>query len=84
LPQVDVDYTWEISIRQLVNGLKYCKALKGAPGTFDLNTNNCTDATIKAGSAAGISVPDTTGKWPGGGGSNPGDLGEDLRLLKKD
>ena len=51
------------------------------PGTYDLNTNNCTDAAIGAGAAVGISVPDTQGTWPFGGGSNPGDLGEDLRLL---
>ena len=28
-----------------------------------------------------MQVPDTQGSWPTGRGSNPGDLGEDLRLL---
>ncbi|MCL1658564.1 MULTISPECIES: hypothetical protein [Elizabethkingia] len=30
---------------------------------------------------AGISLPKTSGNWPGGGGSNPGNLGQDLRNL---
>lgn len=27
---------------------------------------------------AGIVIPSREGRWPGGGGHNPGDLGEDL------
>ena len=34
---------------------------------------------IAAGAAAGVTVPDHPGTWPGGGGSDCGDLGEDLR-----
>ncbi len=77
----EVDYTWIISPNQLIDGLEYCEALDDTPGTYNLNTHNCTDGGINAGVAAGVSVSDTAGVWPGGGGSNPGDLGEDLRVL---
>lgn len=29
----------------------------------------------------GLNIPNTHGQWPNGGGSNPGDLGEDVRVL---
>ncbi|MFY9374777.1 MAG: hypothetical protein WAQ74_00560, partial [Kiritimatiellia bacterium] len=77
----EVAYTWYITPKQLIGGLSYCKGLHDAPGTYNLNTHNCTDAGIQAGAAAGVRVPDTSGSWIGGGGSNPGDLGEDLRAL---
>ena len=78
----EVNYTWFIKWDQLIAGLEYSKALHDSPGTYNLNTHNCTDAGINAGSAAGVAVPDTSGSWVGGGGSNPGDLGEDLRALR--
>lgn len=77
----EVNYTWHITPKQLIGGLQYSKGLDDAPGTYNLNTHNCTDAGIQAGAAAGVTVPDTPGSWIGGGGSNPGDLGEDLRAL---
>ncbi|WP_418124385.1 hypothetical protein ACNFU2_06960 [Chryseobacterium sp. PTM-20240506] len=46
---------------------------------YDLNTNNCTDFVINCAAAGGINLPRTKGTWPNGGGTNPGDLGEDLR-----
>lgn len=51
------------------------------PPQYNLNTFNCTDWTEKISSAAGQTIPDTRGKWPGGQGSNPGQLGEILRTL---
>jgi hypothetical protein len=79
--RADVAYTWPLGPRALADGLAYCAALHGDPGLYDPNTRNCTDVAIGAGAAAGVAVPDTPGRWLGGGGSNPGDLGEDLREL---
>lgn len=77
----EVSHFWGISLAQLMRGLQYSLNLQNNPGTYDLEDNNCTNATIAAGAAVGVQVPDTQGSWPTGRGSNPGDLGEDLRLL---
>ena len=45
-----------------------------------LNDFNCTDAALNVGNNAGITLPDTQGS-SGGGGSNPGNLGQDIRDL---
>lgn len=47
--------------------------------TYNLNTNNCTDFAIQTGNLAGLNLPDAFGTWPGGGGSNPGQLGQVIR-----
>jgi len=52
----------------------------GTP-TYNLNTLNCTDAALQIGNSVGINLPDTNGTWIGGGGSNPGNLGQDIRGL---
>jgi len=67
---------------KFIKGLNYTKNLDNSPGTYNLNTNNCTDAGINAGTLVGVAIKDTQGEWLGGGGSNPGDLGEDLREMK--
>ena len=78
----EVSHFWGVSIEHFIDGLNYSKNLHNTPGAYDLNDNNCTDAAIRAGVAVGVTVPDTQGIWPNGGGSNAGDLGEDLRNLK--
>ncbi len=50
-------------------------------GTYNLNSYNCTDFVIELGNMAGLNIPDCDGDWPGGGGSNPGALGEYFRTL---
>lgn len=75
----DVTQNYYITFEELMKGLSYTKDLENSPGVYDLNTNNCTDAAIQAGRIAGQNIPGTQGVWPNGGGSNPGDLGEDLR-----
>ena len=52
----------------------------GTP-TYNLNTLNCTDAALQVGNSIGMNLPDTNGTWIGGGGSNPGNLGQDIRGL---
>ena len=81
LAEHEVDHMWEISLTQLLAGLRYSRQLLDNPGTYNLNSNNCTDAALGAAAAVGIFINATTGTWQGGGGHNSGDLGEDLRNL---
>ena len=74
-------YTGSASIK--INGgnlyslLQYIYSLEGKD--YKLSTFNCTDFAINAAHAAGVNLPNTWGRWGGvSGGSNPGDLGNDL------
>jgi len=51
---------------------------------YNLNDLNCTGLTVDMAESIGVEVPKTEGEWPGGGGLNPGDFGEDLRDLKNE
>ncbi len=51
----------------------------GLNNYYDLNSNNCSDYAMNHLNQIGLNIPDTRGTWPGGAGSNPGDLGEDLK-----
>lgn len=77
----EVDHCWGISLEKLLDGLRYAQRLRKNPGIYNLNSNNCADAVVGAGSAVGVTVPDPQGTWPFGGGSNPGAMGEALRVL---
>lgn len=46
---------------------------------YNLSNNNCTDLAISTLNHIGLSIPDSYGSWPFGGGSNPGNLGEEIR-----
>ena len=67
----------------LVGMCNYVVALKATPGTFNLQTNNCTNQLINVAAAGGITLPATIGyvyvdQTPVFTGVNPGDMGEDL------
>lgn len=49
---------------------------------YDLNSYNCTDFGIDMFNFLGFDIPDNDGVWKFGGGSNPGNLGQDLRKMK--
>lgn len=79
-------------MKSFLKGLQYVEKFKANPGTYAVTTFNCTDAAIKVGSSAGVSVPDNPSsiRYEILGisrtiddVSNAGDLGEDLRLLNK-
>jgi hypothetical protein len=72
----DVKIDVNLSSAQLKLVLDYIKVY---PNTYDLNNYNCTDFGIKIADLGGVKLKDTIGSWPGGGGSNPGDLGQDIR-----
>ncbi|RZK69163.1 MAG: hypothetical protein EOO92_22285 [Pedobacter sp.] len=48
---------------------------------YNLNTNNCSDFAQQVSAAGGVNLPNTNGSWPGGGGTNPGNLGQDIRNM---
>ncbi|MFD2555242.1 hypothetical protein [Sphingobacterium tabacisoli] len=49
---------------------------------YNLDSYNCTTFAIDVAKAGGLNLPSTSGRWPGGGGFNPGDLGQDLRTFR--
>lgn len=79
----DHDYSVRIDISLTPNQLDIVlNYILNYPGTYDLNSYNCTDFGIGAAGAAGLSLPATQGSWaPGSGGLNPGDLGQDMRTM---
>jgi hypothetical protein len=45
---------------------------------YNLSSNNCTDFSLSIANIAGISIKNTTGKWPLGRGNNPGAAGQSI------
>lgn len=76
----DISITIELEVFQFTGILAAMASWEGK--NYNLNSANCTDFVIQVlQTGAGITLPDTQGNWPMGGGSNPGDFGEDLRNL---
>ncbi|WP_299337558.1 hypothetical protein [uncultured Psychroserpens sp.] len=80
----DSDHEFDVSISntnvtptQLTN---IYNSITGSEPTYNLNTYNCTDFGIDIINETNTNVPNTDGTWPrGGNGSNPGNLGQDIR-----
>ncbi len=75
---------FDVSVSATVSGNKLAEILNYSinyPGTYDLDNYNCSDFGIQIGNLAGLGLPDCYGSWPGGGGSNPGTLGQHLRNM---
>ncbi|MFH7012711.1 hypothetical protein ACHRV5_12630 [Flavobacterium sp. FlaQc-52] len=75
----DVSISTGINASQLANIINY--ATNTAPSTYNLNSYNCTDFGIAVGKLGGLNLNDSYGTWPGGGGSNPGQLGQNIRSM---
>ena len=73
----NVRVTTTISSTQLQSIKNYI--INHAHSTYNLDTYNCTDFAIEVGNLGGLSLPDSYGTWTGGGGSNPGALGQHIR-----
>lgn len=73
----DVALAIPINANQLKNVLN--TSINATTSSYDLNTFNCTDFGIKIGNLVGLNLPESNGTWPGGGGSNPGALGQFIR-----
>lgn len=74
----DVSVTFSVSKD---NFFKIIDHIEGVSGNYDLNNFNCMDFALQALQAGGITIPDNYTQWPRGGGSNPGQLGQDLRNM---
>ncbi len=74
----DVSLTINITASQLS---KLRSEITGDNSNYNLNTYNCTDFGLRMGNLFSMNIPDSTGTWPGGGGSNPGNLGQDIRSM---
>lgn len=74
----DTSISSEISATNLKSVLTY---IKNYPSTYNLNSYNCTDFGINVSKLGGISIPPALGKWPGGSGDNPGQLGQNIRTM---
>lgn len=75
----NVSVSKDISASQLQSIMNYI--YNSAGSTYNLNTYNCTDFGIAVGNKANMNLPDAYGTWPGGGGSNPGALGQYMRTM---
>ncbi len=73
----DVSKTMEVTADEFNAALDFMDSQDGAK--YNLDKNNCTDFGLNTANATGQKLTDTQGTWQGGGGSNPGDLGQDLR-----
>ncbi|MFA9372014.1 MAG: hypothetical protein ACERIH_09925 [Labilibaculum antarcticum] len=75
----DVSITKEITTGQ-VNAILYY--IENYPKKYQLSIFNCTDFGINVAKFGGLNLPDTSSKWLGGEGSNPGNLGQDIRNMQ--
>ena len=73
----DVSVSIDLNYTEFTNLINFIQTY-GTP-IYDLNSENCTDAAIDIANSAGMGLTDTHGTWPGGGCSNPGNLGQDVR-----
>lgn len=80
--QYNVSLTISLSATQFFGILNYVSLGNNAGFQYDLNNENCTTFVINALGANGISLPNTKGTWGGGGGNDPGDLGEDISQMQ--
>ena len=80
----DSGANFDVSISTTVSGSVLNQIIQYAinyESMYDLDNYNCTDFGIEIGNLAGLELPDYYGTWLGGGGSNPGAPGQDLRNM---
>ena len=78
----DGGHSYDVKVTINVSGAKMGNILTSAKSyisMYNLNSYNCTDFAIDIANSTGFYLPDNIGYWPGGGGSNPGNLGQDIR-----
>ena len=71
----DAGHAYNVKIEISVDSSQMASVLSVAKSyeqqNYHLSNYNCTDFGMSISSAAGVTLPDTRGSWPGGGGSNP-------------
>jgi hypothetical protein len=76
----DVSITFNnVTALQFYEAVNYLEGFSGS--TYNLNTQNCSDIGVGCAAAMDRFLPDTFGSWSTGGGTNPADLGEDIRAM---
>lgn len=77
---------YDVSISMSVSGSDLEKIIKKAtdfPPFYELYDYNCTDYALGLANLAGVNIPNAWGVFPGGGGGdNPGKLGQIIRSKK--
>ena len=77
----DISLTIDVNNSQFFNILSFISQVGSSNQNYDLNGYNCTTFSIRASLAGDIDLPSTIGRWTGGTGNDPGDLGEDIRSM---
>ena len=80
--EYDISLSVTMTSSQFFQILNHISTLNSTAYKYDINMNNCTDFALNALAAAGFYLPATKGRWLNGGGFNPGDLGEDIRMME--
>ncbi|MBE9599542.1 hypothetical protein [Pedobacter sp. MC2016-24] len=81
----DGGHLYDVKVTVVVPPAKLAAALtfsKNYSQGYDLDNYNCTDFGLGFANTIGVHLPDVDGTWPGGGGSNPGNLGQSIRGLE--
>ncbi|HMH34084.1 MAG TPA: hypothetical protein VK543_13695, partial [Puia sp.] len=78
----NISLTIKLTNTQFSSVLNYVTLGNNLGFNYNLNSNNCTTFVLHALNQAGIYLPATSGSWPNGSGNDPGDLGEDIRLMQ--
>ncbi|MRX41094.1 hypothetical protein GJU43_17550 [Flavobacterium sp. LC2016-23] len=80
----DSAHPYDVRISQTLNASQLSNVISNIvsyKSPYNLNTNNCSDFAQQISAAGGLKLPNTDGSWPGGGGTNPGNLGQDIRNM---
>lgn len=75
----NISLTVQLDNSQFFNMLNYVNGNNNP--TYNLNNNNCTSFALHTLEAGNVYIPASFGSWAGGGGYDPGDLGEDIRNM---
>lgn len=88
--EYEVTKTFVVTKENFIKAKDYIESVRSSKKKYHLDDFNCADFVIQTARAAGINVPDTAGEYTikrpfkpdfTGRCSNPGDLGEDLKLM---
>jgi hypothetical protein len=75
----NISLTVTLDNSQFFNMLNYVSAANSS--VYNLNNNNCTSFALRTLAAGNVDISTSFGTWAGGGGYDPGDLGEDIRQM---
>jgi hypothetical protein len=78
----DVNMSWNLTASNFTSLINNAKNVSQTTGIYHLDSNNCSSFASNLLNSIGLGIPQNSGSWPGGGGVNPGRLGEDLRTMQ--